>query len=190
MGLFGRRRQGSPPAPRAEESSFAADARALGWEATDESSFVDPMYRAVYESARVLYGQAPEDTIDTVHSYRTHFHDAFRTSVAGRRVLVANGVQNIVPNLVGGTGELRFFSVCVVELPSVYAVTAIQPRRLQHRAHLMPEIATGNAEFDHAYRVNAGPLGEAVVPPEMQRLILALDDWAFRSDEGWFVCTQ
>jgi hypothetical protein len=54
----------------------------------------------------------------------------------------------------------------------------------------MPEIATGNAEFDHAYRVNAGPLGEAVVSPEMQRLILARDDWAFRSAEGWFVCTQ
>src|SRR5262249_715122 len=142
------------PAPAVEESRFAPEARALGWEPIDDSMFKSDLYTAVFESARVLYGQAPEDRTDTeLPSGRTHYHDVFRTSVEGRRVVVANGSQNIVPHLFGGVKEVKSFSVCVVELPSVYAVAAMQPRGLPHWPHLMSEYKTGNTEFDHAYRV-------------------------------------
>jgi hypothetical protein len=189
MGLFGRHRGASTPAAPAEESRFAPDARALGWEPIDDSMFKSDLYTAVFESARVLYGQAPEDTTFTdMPSGRTIYHDVFRTSVDSRRVVVANGSQNIVPHLFGGAKEVRTFSVCVVELPSLYAVAAMQPRGLPHRGHLMREYETGNAEFDHAYRVYVAPLGEPGITPEMQRLVMAHDDWAFRSVEGWLTC--
>jgi hypothetical protein len=190
MGLFGRRRTASQPAARVEESRFAPEARALGWEPIDDSMFKSDLYTAVYESARVLYGQAPEDTTHTdLPAGRTIYHDLFRTSVDGRRVVVANGSQNIVPHLFGGPHEVRTFSICVVELPSLWAVAAMQPRGLQHRAHLFTEYKTGNPEFDRAYRVYVGPLGEPGITTEMQRLVMARDDWAFRSvADGWFVC--
>ena len=104
MGLFGRHRRASPPAPPVEESRFAPDARALGWEAIDDSMFKSDLYTAVFESARVLYGQPPEDTSNTdLPVGRTIYHDVFRTSVDRRRVVVANGSQNIVPHLFGET---------------------------------------------------------------------------------------
>jgi hypothetical protein len=190
MGLFGRRRGSSTPAKQSEESRFAAEARALGWEPADESAFVRLVDLSVYESARVLYGQGPHETEDHVHSYGTHYHDLFRATVNGRRVFVANGAQNIVPHLFDSAQEVKTFSVCVAELPSVYAVVSIAPRHVPQPVHLMAEYKTGNAEFDAAYRVNVSPLGEPAVTPEMQRLILARDNWAFRSVAGAFVCTQ
>jgi hypothetical protein len=189
MGLFGRHRRASTSAAPVEESRFAPEARALGWEPIDASMFKSDLYTAVFESARVLYGQAPEDTTHTdLPSGRTIYHDVFRTSVEDRRVVVANGSQNIVPHLFGGAQEVKTFSICVVELPSVYAVAAMQPRGLPHRGHLMKEYETGNPEFDDAYRVYVGPLGEPGITPEMQQLVMAHDDWAFRSVEGWLTC--
>jgi hypothetical protein len=189
MGLFGRHRRASTPAPAVEESRFAPEARALGWEPIDDSMFKSDLYTAVFESARVLYGQPPENTSNTdLPIGHTIYHDVFRTSVDGRRVVVANGSQNIVPHLFGGAQEVKTFSICVAELPSIYAVGVMQPRGLPHRAHLLAEYKTGNPEFDRAYRVYVGPLGEPGITPEMQRLVMAHDDWAFRSVEGWFIC--
>jgi hypothetical protein len=52
-----------------------------------------------------------------------------------------------------------------------------------------PETTTGNPEFDRRFILAAAPgLGAQAVTPELQRLIMARDDWAFAGHDSWLAC--
>ena len=87
---------------------------------------------------------------------------------------------------------MKGVAVCVVELPSILALASVQPRRLKHPVvRGLPETPTGDASFDEQFRVVTAPvLGAIPVTPEMQRLIMAHDDWSFRTERYRFACVR
>ncbi len=123
-------------------------------------------------------------------SYRMAFEDVFRADRDGRRILVANAVFHPNPGLVGSKVGLRRVAVCVVELPSVMALGAVQPRSYRHEIlRHWPECPTGNRAFDERFRVRAGGLGGSFeLPATVQGLVMARDDWIFRVQVTWFIC--
>jgi hypothetical protein len=98
--------------------------------------------------------------------------------------VVANGAIDVDPGLVGTGVGMRGVAVCVVELPSTLALVCVQPRRYRHRVirHL-PELPTGNEDFDNDFSVTVAPgLPVVELTPELQRVLMARDDWIFRME--------
>jgi hypothetical protein len=188
MARFGRRHRASEPAP-APPSRFAAAAAAHGLEPVDTKMFDGHLYDAIHESARVLYKGTPHPMVGTTLTYPTIFHDAFRAGIDGRTVVVANGWTNVNPSLFETAHDVKGTSICVVELPSILPIACVQPRGLHPLTRVLPQSPTGNAAFDERFSVTTMPgIGPATVAPEMQQLIMARDDWVFRTVEYRFVC--
>jgi hypothetical protein len=189
MALFGRRHRASEPTPPVRESRFAAAAAAHGLEPVDTEMFDGHLYDAVHESSRVLYESTPRPMAGTTYTYPTVFHDAFRGSIDGRTVVVANGWTNVDPSLFESARDVKGTSICVVELPSILPIACVQPRGLHVLVRMLPKTPTGNPAFDERFSVTTMPgIGPAVVAPEMQQLIMARDDWVFRTVEYLLVC--
>src|SRR5262245_26277644 len=188
MALFRHRHSAPPAKAQTEDSPFAPEARSRGWEAVDRSVFPSDLTDYMHQSARVLRGGEPraEGAVGTV-DYPTQLHVICRTHVDDRTVIVANGVTNLGRSF--GTSDIHDSSVCVVELPSVLWIACIEPRRLHRLMSVPQEIETGDPAFDKQFRVNASPqLGEVTIPPAMRQLIMARDDWIFRTQEFLFAC--
>ena len=184
MARFGRRRQA---AVEASPSPHAAEAAALGWQAVGSDVIDDRVRQIVHRAARVLHGGLGNVLGRDQGSADTRYDEVFRTSVDGRAVFVANLSTNVAFRLPGAPAE-DGAAVCIVEVPSSIAVSCIQPRRLQPVDPILPELATGNPTFDERYRVQVRPgFGAAEVTDEMQRLVLARDDWVFANEHTFIV---
>ena len=61
----------------------------------------------------------------------TTFGDAYRGSIDGRAVIVANAWTSIGPEVGGSTGTMYGAAVCAVELPSVLPAMHVQPRHFR-----------------------------------------------------------
>jgi hypothetical protein len=188
MPLFGRRRAASKPAAQEPESRFAGVATARGLEPVQSAALDSQLQDAIHESARVIYGDTPRP-IDEKYPHPTVYHDLFRTQVDGRTVIVANGWTTIKPGLEESARDVKGVAACVVELPSILAIACVQPRRFRAITSMLPENPTGNAQFDELFSVTGSPvLGPVVVTPDMQRLIMARDDWLFLTHQYLLAC--
>jgi len=188
MALFRHRHTASPPVAQPEDSPLAPDARIRGWEPVTDAVFPSDLTDYIHKSARVLRGGLPHDSGEpNAVDYPTVFHDIFRSHVGDRTVIVANGVTNLGRSF--GTSDIHDSSVCVVELPSVISIACIEPRRLHPLMSTRQEVETGDQAFDKQFRVNASPeLGVVTITPEMRQLIMARDDWIFRTQLFLFAC--
>jgi hypothetical protein len=120
----------------------------------------------------------------------THFRDAFRGSVDGRMVTVANAWTYLIPPGVRRDPEFGGVGACAVELPSTLPILCVQPRRI-HPVLGMHATPTGNPGFDQRFIVNtAAALGDArqVLTPEVQQRIMARDDWVFCAERYLLGC--
>ena len=189
MALFGRRRGTSAPAAPRETSRFTAEATALGWEPLDATACKGDLDTVVHESSRELYGLPPVERFATDYEpHWTHYHDVFRATIGGRRVLLANGHTNVKVRINESASDIKGTSVCAVELPAPLPIALIQPRGLPTHYREFPEQATGDAEFDRRFRMTVvSALGSADTTPEMRKLIMARDDWLFRTAEALLV---
>ncbi len=86
----------------------------------------------------------------------TTFGDAYRGSIGGRAVIVANAWTTIGPEVRGSTGEMYGAAVCAVELPSVLPIMYVQPRHFPPIAHVR-ESPAGNPAFDGRFLVAGMP---------------------------------
>ena len=189
MPLFGRRRDTAQPATAVEASRFTGPAAALGLEPDDDSALDTPVQDAIHESVRVLYGDTPRP-ISEKYPHPTRYHDVFRQEVDGRTVVVANGWTNVKHHFNESADDVKGVSICLVELPSFTPIACVQPRGIHEMMRTLPESPTGNAAFDQRFRVRLRPgIGESVITPDMQRLIMARDDWIFRGETYRLVCT-
>jgi hypothetical protein len=184
MGFFRRFAEGlghsTPVAGIAEAAS------SWGWEAVDEP-FVGGTTDLIEGVVRTLHGvfrtMRPDDDLATA---RMHYHDAYRGTRDGRAVTIANAWIAIEAVVAGGR-HLEGAAVTAVEMSTLLMIAGIEPR-LRHEGIPGPEVATGNASFDSAYRVvGIARLAEGVVTPEMQQRISARDDWAFIAEETTFI---
>jgi hypothetical protein len=189
MPLF-RRRQAEPvPVPSVDpRSRHAAEAVARGWEPLP-TPFDRSLTDRIHVASRVLLGATPRQTGVGPAEHTTVFHDAYRTHVDERTVVVANGWTNAHVRLWGDRPEdVEGTSVCMVELPTVLSLFGLEPRSL-HPVSRLAETLTGDADFDARFRVwEAAGLGGSVLVEDVRRRIAARDDWLFLGDEYRFVC--
>ncbi len=180
MALFGRRRETrAEPQP----SRFAAEAAAQGWESVGPDAIPERVRQVVHRSARVLYGAFGNVMGPDKGSPDTSYDGLFRTSINGRGVVVVNLATNVQPTLLRTAQHTTGASACIVEVPSVLAISCIQPRDLHPVDPILPEQATGNPAFDARYRVQVRPgFGPAQVTDAMQQQVMTRDDWIFASE--------
>jgi hypothetical protein len=117
---------------------------------------------------------------------RMPYHDAYRGTRDGRAVTIANAWIASEAVVAGGR-HVEGAAVTAVELSTLLMIGGIEPR-LRHQGIPGPEVATGNASFDSAYRVvGMARLADGVVTPEMQQRISARDDWTFIAEDTMFI---
>jgi hypothetical protein len=184
MGFFRRFAEGlghSTPVARIEEA-----ATSWGWEAVDEP-FVGGTTDQITGAARTLHGVFRTRSLDDDSpTPRMHYHDAYRGTRDGRVVTIANAWIAIEAVVAGGR-HVEGAAVTAVELSTVLMIAGIEPR-LRHQGIRGPEVPTGDASFDSAYRVvGMARLAEGVVTPEMQQRISARDDWTFIAEDTTFI---
>jgi hypothetical protein len=184
MGFFRRFAEGlghsTPVAGIAEAAS------SWGWEAVDEpfsGSTTDLIMGAVRTLHGVFRTMRPTHDLASEHM---HYRDAYRGTRDGRAVTIANAWTAIEAVVAGGV-HVEGGAVTAVELSTLLLIAGIEPR-LRHKGIPGPEVPTGNASFDSAYRVvGMARLAEGVVTPEMQERISARDDWTFIAEDTTFI---
>ncbi|HMH90526.1 MAG TPA: hypothetical protein VK586_05515 [Streptosporangiaceae bacterium] len=133
-----------------------------GWEPVPGAPFAGLLEADVHEISQAVYEApglaAPGGRAD---AGPTAFSDAYRGTLDGRVVLVANAWTSIA-------ATLRGVAVCTVELPAALTLLSVQPRRFP-AALSLPEIATGHPAFDGRFLVQAtadldGPVQEVLTP--------------------------
>jgi hypothetical protein len=167
-------------------AGIAEAAASWGWEAVDEP-FEDGTTDRIKGVVRTLHGvfrtMRPDHDGPTA---RLHYHDAYRGTRDGRAVTVANA-WIAIEEVVAGGRHVEGAAVTAVELSTVLMIGGIEPR-LRHQGIPGPDVPTGDASFDSAYRVvGMARLAEGVVTPEMQHRISARDDWTFIAEDTMFI---
>ena len=213
MALFGRRKNvtqgipggiprefpgGSPgqvpggfPGPVDAASGLGQAAFTQGWQPVGDQPFDGHLEGRVPAVISCLWGMNRGEPKQQNYNTGTSFRDAFRGSVDGRMVTVANAWTLLLPPGVRRDPGFGAVGACVVELPSVLPILCVQPRRIHAVLGGMPAAPTGNPEFDQRFIVNAvAALGDArqVLTPEVQQRIMARDDWVFCAERYLLGC--
>jgi hypothetical protein len=166
-------------------ADFAAS---LGWNRVSDDALDRRLHDIIHRLSWVLHGRRYPNTLVRVAPQQTNLRDSYAGSVGDRRVLVANAWTNIGPQELLRLYEMKGVSVCAVELPTLSPILLVQTREYP-AVEPYPEATTGNPEFDSRFILAAAPgLGAQVVTPELQRLIMARDDWAFAGHDSWLAC--
>jgi hypothetical protein len=157
-----------------------------GWEPVPGAPFAGLLEDDVRDISQAVYAAPPGLAAPggRADAGPTAFSDAYRGTLDGRLVLIANGWTSI-------EATLRGVAVCAVELPAALTLLSVQPRRFP-AALALPKIATGDPAFDGRFLVQAtadldGPVHEVLTPDAQQRM-LARDDWFFRAGRGLLGC--
>jgi hypothetical protein len=168
-----------------------AMAAAQGWQPVTGDPFDGHFGDVVHETTCTMYGFPPG--MDTwqrkaVKIADTVYRDAYHLAVDGRKVMVANAWTNIQPESRYVDDDMKGVAVCAAELPTFLTLACVQPRRFKP---MMPlhDTPTGNADFDARF-ITFAALGaeQQVLIPDVQRLVMARDDWAFRAERYLFGC--
>ena len=199
MALFGRRKDstqgipggiprqfpGGPPSqvpggfPGA--SGLGQAAFTQGWQPVSDQPFDGHLEGRVSAIISCLWGMGRGVPKQENYNTGTSFRDAFRGSVDGRMVTVANAWSYLLPPGVRRDPGFGGVGCCAVEIPSMLPIVCIQPRRI-HPVLGLHATPTGSPEFDQRFIVNAvAALGDLrqVLTPEVQQRIMARDDWVF-----------
>jgi hypothetical protein len=193
MPLFGHRRA-TPGNTIPAGFTGLAEFTAQGWAPVpNPRPFDGHLEDAVHEISRDMYGAARTTSAVARHGIRvgdTVFPEAFRGTVNGRAVTVANAWTSIGPEVQHRTGDMKGTSVCAVELPSLLPFLCIQPRRLPAVAPIRAT-PTGNSAFDERFVFNAVPTtgsAGAALTVDVQQRIMAHDDWVFWAERYLLGC--
>jgi hypothetical protein len=191
MPLFGHRHDQPGPGAQAGVPGLAEAATAQGWQPAGTSPFTPQLAKTVHEITRTLYGVPRRGATFGYTAGETKFSDAFRGSIDGRTVIVANAWTYLDPVLGHVLDRSGTVAVCAVELPMVLPVACVAPRRFSPWFSA-PEMPTGNPAFDGYYWVTAGMPGSfmPMLTPEVQQRIMAHDDWVFWAEDYWLACVS
>ena len=203
MPLFGHHHKNEPDGFSgnipAGFTGLAEFGQAEGWEPVPGQPFDGHLETAVHEITRAMYGAARTGHAVMQTGIRvggTAFPDAFRASVGGRTVIVANAWTSIEAEVRYSTGDVRGVAVCAVEVPAVLPFLGIQSRRFPPIG-LMRVTPTGDPGFDERFAVNAVPEAvpavpslDAVLTPEVRQRIMAHDDWVFWHERYLLGCVS
>ena len=196
MPLFKHHHAATTPAvPGVSVAGLAGLAADQGWAAAGDRPFDGHLEDAAAEINRTMHGAARSLGAVRLHGIRigaTTFRDAYRGSVAGRVVIVANAWTNIGAEVRYSTGEWYGAAVCAVELPSLLPLLCVQPRRFPPVTRIR-ETPAGAEPFDDLFLVagTPGPGNSAqLLTPEVQQRIMARDDWVFWAERYLLGCVS
>lgn len=202
MPLFGHKDKDYDTSWRARENDIpglAEVAAAQGWQPAGEQPFAGHLEDPLHEVARCMYGVPRYGPTAGFQVQPTFYRDAYRGTISGRGVVVANGWTPIGPNLPFGMSGIKGSAVCAVEIPGLLPVACIEPR--QFSPVFRHWIATtGDPAFDDRFLVNksepdvlrhvlpglARP--EDMLTADIRQRVMAHDDWVFRFSEYWLGC--
>ena len=144
-------------------AGLAEAAPTWGWEPVDGDPFESGLTDMVHDVARTLHGVPRSTSLGAGSSSAelgmTMFHDVYRGTVDGRAVTVANAWIDVEAVVAGGR-HIEGNAIVAVELSTLLPIVGIEPRG-RHKGIPGPEVSTGNASFDAAYRVvGIGSLAE------------------------------
>ena len=180
MPLFGHR---PPEAKRVGWIPGLTDAVvAKGWQPIDGVP-VPHLHDQIHDLTCLMYGFLPHRYSGAIGE--TTYRDAFRGSLGGRAVTVANAFTFIEPGLFQAGKINPWVSVCAVELPTLVMPISIEPRRFPAESR-MYQVETGDAAFDGEFRVTAAGDINAILTPDVRQRIMSRDDWAFTFREYMF----
>lgn len=166
-------------------ADFAAS---RGWNRASDDALDHRLQDIIHRLSWPLHGRRYPNTLVRVAPQQTYLRDSYAGSVGDRGVLVANAWTNIGPQELVRLYQMKGVSVCAVELPTLSPILLVQTRQYP-AVERYPETTTGNPEFDSRFILAAAPgLGAQAVSPEVQRLIMARDDWAFAGHDSWLAC--
>jgi hypothetical protein len=170
---------------------LGATAEAQAWQSVTGDPFDGHFGDAVHETTCTMYGFPPG--MDTwqrkaVKIDDTLYRGAYHLAVDGRKVMVANAWTNIQPAARYVDDDMKGVAVCAVELPTILTLACVQPRRFKPMMRVR-DTPTGDADFDARFMTFAA-LGaeQQVLTPDVRRLMMARDDWAFRAERYLFGC--
>ena len=181
---------GQFPGPPGAASVLGQAAFAQGWQPVGDQPFDRRLEDQVAPVISCLWGMSRGVPRQQDENRGTNFRDAFRGSVDGRNVTVANAWTYLLPPGIRRDPGFGGAGCCAVELPSVLPILCVQPRRI-HPVLGMHATPAGSPEFDQHCIVNAVPAGmlgdpQQVLTPEVQQRIMARDDWVFLA-EGYLL---
>jgi hypothetical protein len=187
MPLFGRRHQAPAHSVPPEIPGLADSAAAQSWQPMAGRPFGPKIVDVVHDITRAMYG-VPRRMPHQGTIGATMCHDAFRASIGGRTVIVANARTYIEPGLFQGGSGVPVVAVCAVELATIAPLTYVQPRQFPHMM-AGPESSTGNPAFDGQFRVTTvNPAIGELLTPDVQQRIMARDDWVFWLGDYLLAC--
>ncbi len=195
MPLFRHHHDAPGPGRPGGAAALASLAATPGWQPAGDRPFDGHLEDAVAEINRAMHGAARTLGAVRLHGIRvgdTTFGDAYRGSIDGRAVIVANAWTNIGPEVRGSTGQMYGAAVCAVELPSILPAMYIQPRHFPPITHAR-ENPTGDPAFDDRFLVAGMPVaapGPQMLTPDVQQQIMARDDWVFRAERYLLGCVS
>lgn len=202
MPLFSHREHDEPVRhPWDPIPGLAAAATGQGWQPAGDRPFAGHLESPVHEISRWMYGAQRGGPLDDFVVSPTSYTDAYRGTISGRTVVVANAWTTIGGARAFGKSGTKGTAVCAVEVGGLLPVAFIQPRQFRpmpmYRLLVRP---TGDPAFDERYIVNAsGPeVLSRVLPglaqpqdmltPDVRQRIMAHDDWTFRFEDYWLGC--
>ncbi|HTN79779.1 MAG TPA: hypothetical protein VMK16_08900 [Acidimicrobiales bacterium] len=183
MALFGRHKKSAPADERVTPEVLVQAAASLGLQQAPDAGIRDFPSDQIKRASRVLHGFAPEPS-STLHGGaipNMFYNDVFAGTIDGRAIKVANVRTPMESMSLEYMAKVQSTSLVTVEL-STLVPYAVEPR-LRHQVIHGFEMATGDAEFDAAFRVvGLFAMGESPFSPEARRLIEAHRDWIFLFD--------
>lgn len=136
---------------------LAAAATGQGWQPAGDRPFAGHLESPVHEISRCMYGAPRGGPADDFPVSPTFYTDAYRGTISGRAVVVANAWTTIGPAMPFGKSGTKGTAVCAVEVGGLLPVAVIQPRQFRPMFRLLVRPA-GDPALDERFIVNAsGP---------------------------------
>ena len=188
MALFGRRHREPEPAPANE--ALAQAAAGLGLHPVDDPGFDSGFLDRIRQASRVLHGFPARFTTHIDAGIpNMFFEDVFAGSIDGRAITVANVRTPMEAMSLEYTAKVHSTSLVAIELTTMVPYS-VEPRARHQAFHGLPEMPTGDAAFDAAFRV-AGLIAMGESPfasAEVRQRIAAHNDWIFSFDGPLLAC--
>jgi len=178
---------------------LAEVAAGQGWQPAGDRPFEGHLESPVHEISRWMYGASRSGPGDDFQVSPTFYTDAYRGTISGRAVVVANAWTTLGPAMPFGKSGTKGAAVCAVEVGGLLPVAFIQPCQFRPMYRLLVH-PTGDPAFDERFIVNAsGPEVMSRVLPglaqpgdmltaDVRQRIMAHDDWVFRFEDYWLGC--
>ncbi len=186
MHLFGHHHDAPVPATQQPGGPVPQQAAATqGWQPVSGQPLTSGVHYLVHDTARAMYGR-PRSATAYLAIGATTYRDAYRASLDGRTVVVANAFTAMEAGFFEAGHGTPVVAVAAVEIPTILGLICVQSRRYPH-VMTSRENPTGDAAFDQRFQVAGAGDVQALLTDGVRRAIMSRDDWVILFAEYFVV---